>query len=279
MEEFIAQNKDIVDLLLQIVYLVVPIVISWLIRTYVRNSNYERQIASIVRLSNVAIDTMENMEKRGELVVPPGMKKGQFKLNQAAEWLEAELNTNGIKVSTDDATRWISAEFQKRLGGVHTTSITQEMTKMAVDLIQGLGKGNLSELAEDKERLDLFVSLAADWLSARLSEQRGVRINHEEADTWVRAELLNRLQVKQLPSGDTLMDLARQAVAYVNGLKASGRLAARPGMPAEFDIDIAAAWMLTEALQLGMSVTPEEIANAVNTVIRARKSATGGANP
>jgi len=279
MEEVIAKNKDIVDLLLQITYLVVPIVISWLIRTYVRKSNYEKQIASIVRLSGVAIDTMENMEKRGELVVPPGIKKGQFKLAQAAEWLEAELNTNGVKVTTEDATRWISAEFQKRMGGVQTTSITQEVTKMAVDLLQGLGKGNLSELAEDKERLDLLVGLASDWLSARLAEQRGVRINHDEAETWVRAELLNRLQVKQLPSGDTLMDLARQAVAYVNGLKASGRLAARPGMPPEFDVDIAAAWMLTEALQLGMSITPEEIANAVNTVIRARKSATGGATP
>ena len=66
------------------------------------------------------------------------------------------------------------------------------------------------------------------------------------------------------------MDLARQAVAYVNGLKASGRLAQRSGA-VEFDVDIAAAWMLTEALQLGMDVTPEEIANAVNTVIRTRK--------
>jgi len=131
-------------------------------------------------------------------------------------------------------------------------------------------KGNLSELADDKEKLDILVDLAADWLSARLSEQRGVRINRTEAATWVRAELLNRLQIKQLPSGDSLLDLARQAIAYVNGLKASGRLAQRPGA-AEFDVDIAAAWMLTEALQLGLNITPEEIANAVNTVIRARK--------
>ncbi len=271
MINFFAQNKDVMDVLLQLVYLVVPVVISWLIRTYVRNSNYEKQVANIVRLSNAAIDYVENLEKRGDLVVPEGIKKGQQKLAVASGWLEEELNTNGIKVTTEEASRWISAEFQKRIGGVHTSSISQDVTNMAVDLIQGmLEGGNLVDLVKDQDKLDTLVALAADWYSARLSEQRGVRINRDEAETWIRAELLNRLQIKQLPSGDSLLDLARQSVAYVNGLKASGRLAQRSGA-VEFDVDIAAAWMLTEALQLGMDVTPEEIANAVNTVIRTRK--------
>ena len=146
MNEFIAANKDFVDLLLQLVYLVVPLIISWLIRTYVRNSNYEKQIGSIVRLSNAAIDYVENLEKRGELIVPEGVKKGQLKLAMASDWLEEELNTNGIKMNTEEATRWISAEFQKRIGGTLTSSITQDMTNMAVDLIQGMEKGDVGIL-------------------------------------------------------------------------------------------------------------------------------------
>lgn len=274
MVNFLAQNKDVLDVLMQLVILVVPVVISWLIRNYVKNTGYEKQIASIIALSNTAIDYVENLEKRGSLTLPEGASKGLYKLSLASEWLEGELNRNGINVSSEEASKWISAEFQKRMGGVQTSSKTSEFTRMAVDLIQDMVKGGLNDLINDPEKMDILIGMAADWLSAKLIEQRGVQLTHQEAETWVRAEVLQRVQVKQLPSGDSLMDLARQAVAYVTGLKASGRLALKPGTAgASVDTDIAIAWALTEAVQLGLTVTPDEIAKAVNTVLQQRRVA------
>jgi len=267
MQGFIDQNKDIFDLLLQVVYLVVPLIISWFIRTYVRNSNYEKQLGSIVRLSNSAIDYVENLEKRGDLVVPENVKKGQQKLVEASKWLENELKSNGIKMTNEDASKWISSEFQKRMGGVQTSSITSEVTKLAVDLIQGLEKGDFSDLTQNQEKLNLLVGLAADWLAAQLIEQRGVSINRSEAETWVRAEILNRLQIKQLPSGDQFMDLARKAVGFMVELKVSGRLLARPGAE-NMERDVAVAWMLTEAAKMGMTISPSEITRVIALALK-----------
>ena len=267
MQDFIAQNKVFFDLLVQVVYLVVPVVLSWFIRTYVRASNYEKQLSSIVRLSNSAIDYVENLEKRGEMVVPENMKKGQQKLAEASKWLENELKSNGIKISNEDAAKWISSEFQKRMGGVQTSSITSEVTKLAVDLIQGLEKGDLSGLTGNQDKLNVLVGLASDWLAAQLIEQRGVSIARSEAETWVRAEILNRLQIKQLPSGDQLMDLARKAVGFMLELKASGRLPARPGAE-NMERDVAVAWMLTEAAKMGSTISPAEITRVIGLALK-----------
>lgn len=276
MNEFIAQNKDIFDLLLQIVYLVVPIVISWLIRTYVKKSNYEKQIASILRLSNSAIDYVENLEKRGELVVPAQMKNGQAKLFEASKWLENELHNNGIQITTEDASKWISSEFQKRMGGVQTSSATADFARRAVDLVQGLEKGDLSMLPQDKTRLDILAGLAADWLAAKLVEERGVTLSRSEAETWVRAELLNRLQIKQLPSGDQLMDLARQAVGFMTELKVTGRLVPLPGTSGKnIERDVAVAWMLTEAAKQAMTISPAEITRMITIALQERNNTPG----
>lgn len=267
MQNLIGQNKDIVDLLLQAVYLIIPVVLSWIIRTYVKNANHEKQLASIIKISNAAIDYVENLEKRGELVVPENLKKGQIKLEEAAKWVTNELEKNGVKISEEDASKWVSSEFQKRMGGVQTSSITSEVTKLAVDLIQGLEKGDFSELTHDQNRLTILTGLAADWLAAQLIEQRGVSISRSEAETWVRAEILNRLQIKQLPSGDKLMDLARKAVGFMQELKSSGRLPARPGSD-NMERDVAVAWMLTEAAKMGMTIAPSEITRVIALALK-----------
>jgi hypothetical protein len=276
MDNFFAQNKDFFDVLLQVVYLVVPIVISWVIRTYVQNSNHEKQLGSIIRLSNAAIDYVENLEKRGDLVVPENMKKGQQKLFEAAQWLEHELAKNGVKITNEDAGKWISSEFQKRMGGVQNSSITSDVARLAVDLIQGLEKGDLSGLTLNKEKLDILVGLAADWLATQLSEQRGVSMGHNEAETWVRAELMNRLQIKQLPSGDQLMDLARQAVGFMLELKATGRLVSPPGTSNKnMERDVAVAWMLTEAAKMAMTISPSEITRMISLALQERNATLG----
>jgi hypothetical protein len=277
MEAFIAKNKDVLDVIGQLILVLVPVFISWLIRNYVKNSNYEKQIGSITRLSNIAIDYVENLEKTGALQVPDGVSKGAEKLRVAAGWLEDELKRNGISVNNDEAAKWISSVFQNRVGGVGTSSLTAGLTSTAVDLVQGLEKGNLSAAALSPERIDFLIGLATDWLTTQLANQRGVKMPRDEAEARVRAEILNRLQGNQLPSGDKLMDLARQALGFLDGLKQSGRMTPRPNTSSEnADRDLAVAWMLVEATKLGMAVSPDEIVKAITSALRERAA---GPNP
>jgi hypothetical protein len=274
MEAFIAKNKDVLDVIVQLILVLAPIVISWLIRNYVKNSTYQMQIGSITRLANVAIDYVENLEKRGELQVPEGMSKGTQKLQLAANWLDEQLKSNGISIGTDDAVKWISSVFQNRVGGVAMSSLTDQLTHTAVDLVQGMEQGNLSAATLSLERIDFLISLATDWLITQLANQRGVKMARDEAEARIRAEILNRLQGNQLPSGDKLKDLARQALEFLDGLKQSGRKAARPNGTSETsDRDVAVAWMLVETTKLGISVPPEEIVRAVTNALQARAGA------
>ena len=257
--------RPILEDVVQIALAVVPIAIAWLIRSYVKNSNSEKRLATVVRLSGLAIDYVENLEKRGLLRLPAGMSKGAHKLGLAADRLTEELKRNGVSVTADEATKWISSVFQNRVGGgVLTTSIAAEVTAMAVDLMQGVERGNLLASLHEPERLELMTGLAADWLVTELANRRGVHVAREEAECRIRAELLNRLQIKLLPSGDPLTDLAHQAVGFLNGLKRSGRLKTKPSM----EHDVAVAWMLTEAAKQGLSVAPDQITSALSAALR-----------
>lgn len=269
----ISQNKDFLDVLVQALIIVIPVVISWFIRTYVKNSATETQIAAISRLANAAIDYVENLDKRGDLVLPPEVKKGGAKLKMAADWLEGELSRNGIKMEIDQAEKWISSEFQRRMGSIQPDSSLSDLARMAVDLIQNMERNKFSDLPSDSERLNYLAELASDWVVAQIALKRGASVSQGEAMPWVRAEILNRLQVKKLPSGDKLMDLAREAVAFMVGLKASGQLTLRPGASGgDVERDVSIAWMLTEAAKQGLDVSPDEIAQAVTIALRQKAS-------
>jgi hypothetical protein len=272
MQIALAPTKDVLDVLIQLLVLVIPIVISWFIRTYVRASAVETDLAAIVRLSNAAIDYVENLDKRGELVLPPEVKKGGYKLKLAAQWLEAELKRAGVKMTEEQAEKWISSEFQKRVGDVRPVATIAELTRAAVDLIQDLERSKLVELPSDVDRTTYLAGLAADWVVAELAK-RGANVSREEALTWVRAELLQRLQAQigELPADDRLAKLATAAVEFLERLKASGQLAVRPGTPGEsIETDVATAWLLTEAARQGLAVTSDQIAEAVTIALRQR---------
>ncbi len=267
----ISQSKDLLDVLVQMLIIVVPVVLSWFIRTFIKNSATESRLAAVVRLSNAAIDYVENMDKRGDLKLPPDVKKGGLSFKLAAEWLESELKRNDIKMDTPQAEKWISAEFQKRVGTIIPNSSLAELARLAVDLLQNLERNKFSELPADADRMSYLAGLGADWVIAQLAQTRGAILTHAEALPWVRAEILQRLQLKQLPSGDKLMDLARDAVTFVTSLKASGQLTLRPGASGgDVERDVVIAWMLTEAAKQRMSVSPDEIAQAVVIALRQR---------
>ena len=118
MENVVEPTDQILDIVLQMVLIVTPILITWFLQTYVRGTKAERDIAATVRLSNTAIDYVENLDRRGALDLPPDTSKGLHKLSLATEWMDGELQRAGIKMTDDEAAQWISAEFQNRMGGV-----------------------------------------------------------------------------------------------------------------------------------------------------------------
>jgi len=273
--EFISANKDTLDLILQVLVIVLPVVLSWFVRSYVRSNAAEKQIGSIARLSNAAIDYVENLDKRGDLVLSPDARKGIAKLNLAADWLESELSRNGIRVTTDEAKSWISAEYQKRVGDPRPESDLREQAKVAVDLIQAVEGANFARLLKDPERLAFLAQFAADWIVSHLAHQRSATITHTEALSWVNAEILQRIQPEPAPAfageaaSATPGDLAHQAVVFLQELKERGLLTIASGTSAAaVERDLAVAWMMTEAAKQGRVVSPQEIARAVNEALR-----------
>lgn len=284
--DFISQNKDTLDLILQLLLIIIPVVISWFIRTYVKNTTAEKQLGSIVRLSNAAIDYVENLDKRGDLELSPDARRGLTKLNLAAEWMEAELHRNGVNINTDEAKKWIASEYQKRVGNPLPESDMTEQAKIAVNLIQAVEGEGFTRLLQKPDRLAFLTSFAADWIVAQLANTRSANISHADALSWINAEILQRIQPTVLPSsgppsvsptfGGPPADLARQAVAFMQNLKARGMLAVAPGAsPASVERDIAVAWMMTESARLGLVISPQEIALAVSEVLRG----SAGSNP
>jgi hypothetical protein len=273
MQDAISPTKDLLDILVQALIVVVPVVITWFIRTYVRGSTAEKDLAAIVRLSNSAIDFVENLDNRGQLDLPAGVSKGTHKLKLAGQWLESELQRAGIKITGEAAQQWIASEFQKRVGDVRMVGAIAELTGQAVNLIQELERSGLLEIPAEVDRAVHLTELAADWLMTQLAKQ-GATISREEALTWVRAEFLQRLQGKtsEAPvASDPVADLAAQAVAFVEKLKASGQLTPQPGVSEEqFATDVAVAWSVTEAAKQGLAVTKTQITEAVAGALHRR---------
>ena len=273
MEQLLEPSKDVLDVLVQGLIVIIPIVISWFIRTYVRSSAAETQIASIIRLSNAAIDYVENLDRRGDLALPPDVKKGGYKLKIASQWAESELKRTGITISNEEASKWISAEFQKRVGDLRPVNLIAEVTVKAVDLIQGLEQRQQLAPPPGIDQISYLAELAADWAVAQLSKG-GVAVSRDEARTWIRAELLQRFQtqVGGSPIGDRLAQLATQAVEFLEQVRAKGQILVQPGVAAEdVETDLATAWLLTEAAKQGLAVSSAQVAQAAVEALRHRR--------
>jgi len=220
--EAISTSKETLDLILQLLLIVVPVIVSWYARTYIKNTAAEKQIGAIVRLAGAAIDYVEDLDKRGDLVLSPGSRKSIAKLNQAAEWMESELHRNGIKISTEEAQNWISSEFQKRIGKPQSRQDLAEQASTAVNLLQSLEGEQFYSLMDQPERLAFLAQFAADWMISRNSH---IQISKTEAMSWINAEILQRLQPEQLPSDSLPGDPVHQVPMLKQGLSARGLVA------------------------------------------------------
>ena len=268
-------SKDLtewVDLIAKVLIIVIPVIITWYIQTYVKGAKSEKDVAAIVRLSNVAIDFVENLDKQGALgELPTDFSKGLQKLNLATEWMETELKErHGIKITNEQAEQWINAEFQKRIGNVQPTAKLAKLAKSAVDTVQSMEQNGLIVLPPEADRLAVLTEFAADWVMVQISDKTGASISPEQARAWVRKELMDNLQSVPVgpdnsqPATTQLADLARQAVRTVETLRASGVLKIRPGQGAsDVDKNVIAAWLLVDVTKQGLDVSLDDISAAV----------------
>jgi hypothetical protein len=255
--------SPILEVLVQLALIVIPALITWFIRNYVKGTSAEREVSAIVHLANAAIDYVENLDKRGDIVLTPGLSKGTAKLSLAAEWLEKELERAGITITDEQAMEWVSSQFQKRVGDVKMVGTMAQVAIEALDLVERLVEGGLVKLPEDTDRFLFLCRLAADWMVMQMAE-RGAAVTPEEALTWVRAELLKRLNDRAAGGAadeeDDLDRLIAQALAFLEELRAGNRL---PAGNVDAARDLATAWILTEVAKRGLNYTPVEIAAAV----------------
>lgn len=258
-------TQQLLDVLIQVVIIVVPILVTWFIRTYIKGSTAERDFAAITNLSNRAIDYAENMDLQGKLNLSPEISKGLQKLNLASDWLLGELERADIKMNNEQAQKWITAEFQKRVGDVRMVGAIAKLTTEAVEVINDLEQRELIDLPSDLDRVTYLTSLGADWVVAGLAKS-GVALSREEALTYVRAELLRQFQVAgdNLPTNEQLILLAKRALAFLEEIKASGKL----NLVGANESDITMAWMLTETAKQGLSITPNDITAALNEAMQ-----------
>lgn len=266
---FFTENAALIDTILQLLLIIIPIFITWYIRTYVKGTTAEKKVAAIVNIANAAMDYTEALDNRGEfdtLKLSPEFSKGLHKLNLASEWMEQELKRSGIEISNEEAQKWITSEFQKRVGDVQMVGSIAESACAAIELVQSLERNGLIELPPDADRVAQLAELAADWVVAQLAQQ-GVSISRQEALIWVRAELLNaiQMQIDTLPTNERLANLANQAVIFLKELKDSGQLVISGK---NVETDIATAWLLTEAAKQGLLVTTGDVASALNVAMQ-----------
>ncbi len=272
MQEFISSNKDLLDVLIQLLIVVIPILLTWFIRTYVKSAEQQKKLAAIVHLSNAAIDYAEDLQKRGDLDdylskwglsddVIQHASSGIQKLNIAGKFAEQELDRMGIKVTDEEAQAWIAAEFQKRIGDIGRTRSVDQRTREALSLLQALQQSGMISLPTDTYQATQLADHVASW--AITQTNGGMEdVLREEALATVRTELTPgvepQVETPEVSPETKLRELGRQSVAYVEQLKRDRKLT----LP---ETDLAVAWMLTEVTQQGLNVTTDQIAGAVRT--------------
>ena len=272
MPEMLSHDKDVLDVIVQALTVVIPGALAWFARAYVRSASASTKVDSTARLSNAAIDFVENLDVRGELTTPAGSSTGAYKRSLATEWLERETRRLGIRIPPERAAEWISSEFQRRGSSGAAASPLTEVVGLVMDRVKTLEGNPAFTIPAAADRQTYLNTLAADLLQVELT-RRGSPIGREEAETWVRAafaEALLEPRVGSVNSAADLDTLADQAVAYATRLASTGRLGIKPAEGEDVTADLVTARLLTLVAEAGIEATTWEIAGAVRSAIGKR---------
>jgi hypothetical protein len=262
-------TKDVIDVVIEALLVLIALAAAWLYYRYVRSVTTQNRLAATTRLADAAIDYVEDLDRRGDLAPPAGAEKGAYKRQEAAKWLQSEMRTDGVKIGDLQAQQWIAAAFQKRSGDSQPVSRMGDLARQAVDLTQRLERAHLIDLPPNADRPLYLAGLAADWITVGVAKE-GMTISHEQAMSWVRGEILHRLelQASNPTAEEQLRTLAENAVQFTANLRSSGRMAIRPGQAGgDIDSDVATAWLVTEAAKQGLAVTADQISEAITIAL------------
>jgi hypothetical protein len=196
----LSHTSQLLNVILQLVIIAAPLVLSWAVRTYLGSSSAARRFALIAQLSGMAINFVENLDRRGDLTLPPDVQKGAYKLQIASNWLSHELERQGIVLSSKQAQSWVAAEFQKQVGDVRPVARIDEQTRLVVRMVRQIQDSERIQLPPGLDRISYAAELAADAIMVNLA-QHGVSTTRETALSWARAELVRQLHA-QIPAQD-----------------------------------------------------------------------------
>lgn len=248
-----------------LVLILLALVAIWALAQRVRLGRAARRPAATTQLADAAIDYVEHLDERGELVVPDGASKSATKLALAAAWAQTELARLGIRLDDDEATAWLRARLHRRSAELRPVAAMTAAAREAVDRVERLLMSDSTARLDNSERTLFYARLAADWFVVRLAEQ-GATAGREEGQAWVQAELLRRLNVRadDMATRNDLDSLVLEANTFLDTLRANNRLPTG----ADAARDLAIAWVLTEVAKRGLTYTPREIVAAVRRVVR-----------
>jgi len=266
--------QDVYQLVTSLLVIAIPVALSWYARNYMKSAESQKRIGVISSLANTAINYAEDCDQRGErelaynsLNLPASLSNNPTPANQklylASDWLAQELKRMGIKrVSPEEATRWVGAEYQKNMGGLQPLHSVSALTDLATDLIKQLGRnGNIKLPANTLDAVVLIQSIA-DWAASQAGD-----VNNDKA--LQRDAVMARISPSSLMMTTSasqsankispeirLTLLARRATEFVAELQKQGKLR----MP---DKDTAKAWIIQQAQLDDIPVTLEAIDNAL----------------
>jgi hypothetical protein len=263
-------NQSLLESLVNLVVIILPMVITYYLRNYVKSTQDEKRVALMTQLASTAIGYVEDLDHNGQLdkilqslnlpeTVIQSTSQGFKKLNAATKVLQAELDKRGITITTEEAQGVIRGEFQKLTGQLGVERDIFVRTQEAIALLKDLQQTGLVNLPDDVEQLTQLSGRLVDWAVLQL-DQRQENANRQAALALAQTGLLVNQPLQSNNSAilpeTRLTQIAQQVVGQVNNLKTT----LAPGIT---ETEIVISWVLTEALKQGLQVSPEEINKTV----------------
>jgi hypothetical protein len=199
------QVNQLLQLLVQIVIVVVPILLSWFARNYVKSSADQKKLGLITSVAQLAVDYAEDLGQRKEvddalqkLGLPPdqiaNLSSGLKKLNVASHWMSDQLAQVGIKATPEEAKAWVASEFQRQMGGVAAAQPAAETVKQVTGLIDQLDKQGLIQMPAGAAEMTQFVNFLANWVVTQLGalDPDKKALQHEQAVVLLNAKLAEK---------------------------------------------------------------------------------------
>lgn len=269
-------NQSVLEALVNVVIIVVPLIVTWFVKNYVKSAEDEKKVALMASLASIAIGYVEDLDRNKKLdgllqslnLSPDVLRSastGLKKLSAATQVFRTELDKRGITITDQEAQQVIRGEFQKLTGGLELKPDTLNQAQEAVKLLQALQQAGFITLPPETGDLAQVSKFLLNWMGQQGNQNPNVSppqlIPQPVQAEPVPAPPITPIILPQPevipPSPEAqLADLARQAKTYVEELKSIQSLGVS-------EADIAVAWVLTEVTKQGLNVNSGQIVRAV----------------